>query len=208
MTNNGGSTALHWACSVEHAGTSVGLIDLLISHGVNASAANRAGETPLHWAVDWLRPHAVAALLAHGALVNAPDADGNTPLHKIKRDCHEQEVCSGIVVVLTKAGADVSAKNNFQRTPLQHFNQDREQQTALAQQKRQADMQEQRQRAAAEDAARDGAGVSAAQVEQIQRELAEFQRNMTEGVLEEERHQLAAERERQEETEDESDADL
>lgn len=89
--NNGGSTALHWSCTVPNAAVSVGLIRLFLSHGVSVDATNRAGETPLHWAVDFARTHAVDQLLISGATPSAKDHEGNTPMHKIKSDCHDKE---------------------------------------------------------------------------------------------------------------------
>ena len=91
-TNNGGSTALHWAATGPVADISRALIALLLEQpDVYVNAANNAGETPLHWAVDWVRPHAVQALLSAGADVSKVDRDGNSPLHKIKADCDESE---------------------------------------------------------------------------------------------------------------------
>jgi ankyrin repeat protein len=96
-TNNGGSTALHWAATGPVADISRALIALLLEQpDVYVNAANNAGETPLHWAVDWVRPHAVQALLSAGADVTKVDRDGNSPLHKIKADCDESEESVGM----------------------------------------------------------------------------------------------------------------
>lgn len=64
---------------------------LLLSRGLYVNAANGGLETPLHWAVDWSRPHAVELLLERGADPKLVDVHGNSPLHKIKSDCDERE---------------------------------------------------------------------------------------------------------------------
>ena len=93
--NSGGSSALHWASSIDNSEVGISLIRLLLSHGLDVNASNRAGETPLHWAVDWIRPQIVDELIKQKAEVNAKDHEGNTPLHKIKKDCHEHKALVG-----------------------------------------------------------------------------------------------------------------
>jgi hypothetical protein len=257
--NNGGSTALHWACSVANGDISTSLIRLLLSRGLSVDAANRAGETPLHWAVDWSRPHAVDELLNQGANANLKDVEGNTPMHKIKMDCHEKEEsvaircthhsceleapvitqsvsllrliilcahsslschslsCTAIVSRLLKGGADVGIKNNFNRVALQYFNQDKELQTQQQQQQLEQRMQREKERAAdgsmqpstthvADEASTDSTDeprptlvrqprMTDEQIAQIQQEFEEFKKNMTEGIIDEDRRQLAEEEE-------------
>lgn len=195
--NQGGSTALHWACSVADGSIALPLLDLLLSppHSVPVNAANAAGETPLHWAVDWLAVDSVQYLLQHGADVNATDSHNNTALHKIKSDCDQSAACNRLVSLLVQAGSDVMAKNAFGRTPLQHFNQDAEGQSQRA--AKEADIKRQREAAMKEEASGSTIGgssgpnphlppppskplrVTDAQIDQIQAQFEEFKRNMT-----------------------------
>jgi ankyrin repeat protein len=89
--NQGGSTPLHWASTVQDASVCVPVIRTLADAGVSVHARNGAGETALHWAVDWRAEHAVNTLLDMGADPNAVDERGNTPLHKIKADCDQRD---------------------------------------------------------------------------------------------------------------------
>lgn len=115
--------------------------------------------------------------------------------------------------MLVKAGSDVMAKNNFQRTPLQHFSQDREQQSQKA--LKEAELQRQREQQRKEDdgetaptTAKTTAGESSAsgsphlppppqrplrmtdeQIDKIKEQFEEFKKNMTEGGREEEQQQ-------------------
>ncbi|PNY21904.1 E3 ubiquitin-protein ligase HACE1 [Tolypocladium capitatum] len=56
------------------------ILDLLIEHGADVHARNRAGETALHIAVRCGRKLAVKTLVRHGANVHARDADSRSVL--------------------------------------------------------------------------------------------------------------------------------
>ena len=192
--NQGGSTALHWACSVADGSIALPLLDLLLSppHSVPINVANAAGETPLHWAVDWMAVDAAQYLLQHGANVNATDSHNNTALHKIKSDCDASAECNRLVALLVQAGSDVMAKNAYGRTPLQHFNQDAEGQSQRA--TKEAEIKRQREAALKEEGGGSTSGasnpnlppppskplrVTDAQIDQIQAQFEEFKRNLT-----------------------------
>jgi hypothetical protein len=85
------------------------------------SLRNRAGETPLHWAVEWQSTWSVRSLLYRGAPLAAEDGHRNTPLHKLYRDCHTDPRCVHIVSLLVTAGAPTKAANEYGREALEHF---------------------------------------------------------------------------------------
>ncbi|PAA57148.1 hypothetical protein BOX15_Mlig023207g1 [Macrostomum lignano] len=73
-----GDYLLHKACS----DSSTVLLELLLSHGADASLVDQAQLTPLHRAcINDLQEHAGLVLGAAPELINAQDADGKTPLH-------------------------------------------------------------------------------------------------------------------------------
>ena len=102
--------------------------------------------------------------------------------------------------MLVKAGSDVMLQNSFKRTPLQYFNQDKEQQkqtATVAAQKaaREAGATQQREKQQQEDEAEIAASaasgaaskpqpqirVTPEQLDQIKEQFEEFKKNMTEG---------------------------
>lgn len=111
--------------------------------------------------------------------------------------------CTAIVAMLVKAGSDVMLQNSFKRTPLQYFNQDKEQQkqtaTAAAQKAaREAGATQQREKQQQEDEAEIASSAAAGdspsaskpqpqirvtpeQLDQIKEQFEEFKKNMTEG---------------------------
>ena len=64
------------------------------------------GRTALHWAVDYGKVDAIAALIKAGADVNAKDKYGQTALHQAALFGNVNAIA-----LLTKAGADVNAKD-------------------------------------------------------------------------------------------------
>lgn len=79
-------------------------------------------ETALHWAVHWNSAVVVSYLLSvPGINVHQLDIHGNNCMHKISESCHTDDTCQEIVVLLVRTGIDVTARNEFGRTPLAHF---------------------------------------------------------------------------------------
>jgi hypothetical protein len=95
----------------------------LVSRGADASARNRRGAEPLHYAAEgapgspWWDPDAqsavVAFLIRAGANPNAQDQNGATPLHRAVRTR-----CSSAVRALLSGGADPVRRNKRGSTPL------------------------------------------------------------------------------------------
>jgi ankyrin repeat protein len=114
-----GDTALHIAA----AAYLPDIAEKLVARGADASASNRRGAEPLHYAADgapgsaWWNPdsqHAVVAfLIAVGANPNAEDRNGATPLHRAVRTR-----CSPAVRALLSSGADPIRRNRAGSTPL------------------------------------------------------------------------------------------
>jgi hypothetical protein len=107
-----GDTALHIAA----AAYSLPITRLLVKLEANASAANRRGAQPLHYAADGVpgsahwNPRAQAdvirCLVKAGADPDARDKSGVSPLHRAIR-----MRCSSAVEALLECGADVSLRN-------------------------------------------------------------------------------------------------
>jgi ankyrin repeat protein len=98
-----GSTALHWAVHRD----ALEVVDLLLSAGANAMAANRYGVTPLSLAATNGHARIVERLLRSGADPNAAVPGGETVLMTAAR--------TGTVSVLKallEAGADVNARES------------------------------------------------------------------------------------------------
>ena len=109
-TDNGGSTALHWAAIRGP----LEFVKLLLDRGADVNATDRYGKTALHEVVmlgDWA---IVKALVIAGANVDAANDEGVTPL-----EIAALWGFTDIVKVLVKAGANVDTKNNSGETVLQ-----------------------------------------------------------------------------------------
>lgn len=113
-----GDTALH----VTAAAFRLAVVEKLLDLGANASAKNRRGAEPLHYAVDggpgspsWVpkeQARVIKRLLKAGADPNAVDEGGVTPLHRAVRNR-----CADAVRVLLEGGADACRKNKNGSTP-------------------------------------------------------------------------------------------
>ena len=102
---------------------------LLIEAGADVNAQNKKGQTPLHLCLD---ENLAKLFIEAGADVNAKDHNGNTRLHAFipcDDDCiddydavddayYHLEGYIRVMKVLIEAGADVNAKNNEGKTPL------------------------------------------------------------------------------------------
>ena len=115
-TDHFGNTPIH---SAAWAGDSHA-VALLIEQGVDASAKNSRGQTPLMWSaaqIDdeaWVgHCHVARRLLGQGADVMDRDHIGNSPLHIAAESGHLK-----MVKLLLNHGADVTAENEDKKTPL------------------------------------------------------------------------------------------
>jgi ankyrin repeat protein len=115
-----GDTALHIAAAAYEAG----IMRELVKAGAIATAANRRGAEPLHYAVDGIpgsarwdpvaQQETVLALVALGADPNAVDKNGTAPLHRAVRNR-----CAAAVEALLDIGADPRATNGKGSTAMQ-----------------------------------------------------------------------------------------
>ena len=114
-----GDTALHVAA----AGYRVEIARMLLAAGADtASARNRRGSQPLHYAADgyldspsWNAGRQLAMirlLLKGGASIDAQDKNGATPLHRAVRTR-----CAAAVKCFLDAGADPAIRNKPGSTP-------------------------------------------------------------------------------------------
>lgn len=120
-TNRRGAQPLHYACDPRpglgtwKARDQEELIGLLLAHGADADATDKAGMTPLHRAVRARSPGAVRVLLKGGAAVRAKAGrSGSTPLHLALTSsgasgtAGQTEAQVDIVALLLSAGAKLS----------------------------------------------------------------------------------------------------
>lgn len=100
----------------------------LLASGVNASAKNKAGDTPMQLIADLKtgrgvfffdddREKLLQLLSTRGGNVDARDADGNTALHRLCTGYYDVEKVDSMASLIA-SGADVNATNNMGQTPL------------------------------------------------------------------------------------------
>eukprot|EP00667_Euglena_gracilis_P010273 EG_transcript_10456 len=119
LSNNQGDRPLMFACVV----SSPAVVRWLLAHGAQPAATNRHGLTALHCAVasrcdapaaEARQCEVVAALLASAPeLIAVADERGQTPLHTAASSSSR-----AVVEVLLARKADLSAKNNSGKVPL------------------------------------------------------------------------------------------
>jgi hypothetical protein len=113
-TDENNWTALHNACYLGN----VELVKKLLSMGADVLSSTIHGQTPLHFAVQSCNPEIVKCILKLGPDVNAATSGEKvTPLHLA---CSHNGGNMTIVKMLIDKGANVSALNILERTPL-HF---------------------------------------------------------------------------------------
>lgn len=112
--DSNGETPLFWAVANGKATTA----EFLIKSGANVNATNFFGATPLLVAArNAQAPDLIKVLVSDGANVNAKDRQGENALHKIAHyGCSEALVSEA--QALFSAGADITAKNEEGKTPL------------------------------------------------------------------------------------------
>ncbi|KAF8589899.1 ankyrin [Ramaria rubella] len=113
MTNDKGLTPLHYAASKSR----VSIGKMLISHGADINAKDRANQHPLHRAATTGSIGFVSLLLnppegAPKTRLNTADRIGNTPLHLAMESAHAEAA-----VLLIEAGADRHRSNHDGQTP-------------------------------------------------------------------------------------------
>jgi uncharacterized protein len=98
-------------------------IEALLRAGADIHETDKNGVTPLHHAVRFRSPTAVATLLEHGANVNQVcRRSGSTPLHRAVTStgapgtAGRNEEARQIIKLLLEYGADPSIKNRNGRT--------------------------------------------------------------------------------------------
>jgi len=114
IANNGGAAPLHYASSALRANTR--MADLLRQHGAIIYVRNRDGGTVLHSAAGAAVPAMIRYWLDQGMGVHVTDNYGRQPIHYIARAMWKVPEA---VEALLAAGADINARANKGKTPLQ-----------------------------------------------------------------------------------------
>lgn len=89
------------------------VVEALLESGASADAANKAGNTPLHFAAQKGHAAIVAPLLKSGAQMDARSKTGNTPLHLAAQNGHV-----AVVQPLLEFGHPTDHSSNEGSTPL------------------------------------------------------------------------------------------
>ena len=119
MKNDQDQTPLHLLLS-SNMYRSLDYTHLLLKHGADANAQDMNNTTPLHLASQSGLVGVARILLDRGANPNAMNVQGQTPLHLFLTTFQAPDVDSrGLVELLLKFGADVTAQDTNNTTPLQ-----------------------------------------------------------------------------------------
>lgn len=102
-----GMTPLHWAARAGAAACA----DVLVAHGADVDAWNKARRTPLQLAAEADQAEIIRLLARHGADLNTQDRKGRTPLH---RATYEGRVAAA--ETLLEVGADPTVLNKVGKT--------------------------------------------------------------------------------------------
>jgi len=110
-SDSNGTTALMWAVVNNH----IDIVSLLLERGADVNLREHEGVTALMWAAENGRVDEAKALLAYDAagLIDAIPTDSKTALFRAA-----EHGCAAIVEALIEAGANVDARDQFDRTPL------------------------------------------------------------------------------------------
>jgi len=95
-------------------------MELLLTHGADANATGGSNDTPLTMATRVKAKDAVALLLAHGADPNIPTADRHQHLRLTPLNIALANGSFDIARILVEAGADVSARRQWDDLPPLH----------------------------------------------------------------------------------------
>ncbi len=94
------------------------VLKILLENGADIDAVDEYGQNALFGLLIGERYECIKYLLEKGIQVNIKDKYGNTPLHRIHYDSYNPQESLDIINLLVKYGADVNARNNENKTPL------------------------------------------------------------------------------------------
>ncbi|CAM8897528.1 unnamed protein product [Rhodiola kirilowii] len=115
-------TPLHVAAGCNKVDVVRFLLELKGPEEIELEAKNMYGETPLHMAAKNGCTEAAKLLLAHGASTEAKALNGMASLHLAVWHSRQNDDCSTVKTLLEN-NADCSAKDNEDKTPLNHLSQ-------------------------------------------------------------------------------------
>ncbi|KAF2967838.1 hypothetical protein GQX73_g5725 [Xylaria multiplex] len=124
-----GRNALHWLCTFKDepfGSTHLDLLDaFLAAQSSLIHVADKAGNNPLHLALQSDQTAVVQLLIKHGADPAKPDAEGNIALHHYARHMFGEKVMATDAARMFKSlldrGLEINARNHHGETPLQVY---------------------------------------------------------------------------------------